>query len=123
MAKILMIDDNPDFLEAAKIVLESKGHTVLEANNAQDGEAKIKGENPDLILLDIMMEQPDDGIALAQKMRKDGVETPIVMLSGVSKVTGYDYGKDSEVLPCNDFLQKPVKPQDLINKVDSILNS
>jgi len=121
MAKILMVDDNPDFLEAAKIVLESKGHTVVLGQNAKEGEDKARGENPDLILLDIMMEQPDDGIALAHKLRKDGVKIPIVMLSAVSKVTGYDYGKSDEVMPCDGFLQKPVSPQDLLKKVETIL--
>ena len=123
MAKILMVDDNQDFLEAAKAVLEAKGYAVFTAENVRSGEELVKNEVPDLIFLDIMMEQPDDGIALAQKLRKDGVETPIVMLSAVSKVTGYEYDKCDEVLPCNDFLQKPVKPQDLLNKVAAILNS
>jgi len=121
MAKILMVDDNPDFLEAAKIVLESQGHMVLMATNARAGEDAVKEEGPDLILLDIMMEQPDDGIALAKELRKDGIEIPIVMLSNVSKETGDKCGEDSEVQLYNDFLQKPVKPQDLINTVDSLL--
>ncbi|MFP4473512.1 MAG: redox-sensing transcriptional repressor Rex [Candidatus Omnitrophota bacterium] len=121
MAKILMVDDNADFLDAGKIVLESKGHTVILADNVADGESKAKSENPDLIFLDIMMEQPDDGIALAHKLRKNGITTPIVMLSAVSKVTGYDYEEDSDVLPADDFLPKPVSPQDLIKKVETIL--
>ncbi|MFA5087953.1 MAG: response regulator [Candidatus Omnitrophota bacterium] len=121
MAKILMIDDDQDFLAASKAVLESQGHQVVLADNALTGEASLATEKPDLVLLDIMMEQPDDGIALAHKLRKKGVKIPIVILSAVSKVTGYDYGKCDEVLPCNAFLQKPVSPKDLIKKVEGLL--
>ncbi|MDD5069757.1 MAG: response regulator [Candidatus Omnitrophica bacterium] len=121
MPKILMIDDDLDFLEASKRVLDSKGYEVVIVNKLEEADATIKTYKPDLILLDIMMENADDGIAFAQKLRRDGVTLPIVMLSGVSKVTGYDYKKCDDVLPCDDFLEKPVSAEKLINKVESIL--
>jgi DNA-binding NtrC family response regulator len=121
MAKILMVDDNCDFLEASKIVLEREGHVVVTANNPAEAQEKIKTEKPELLLLDIMMENPDDGIAFAHKLKKDQVKIPVVMLSGISKVTGYSYGKCDDVLPCTDFLEKPVSPKVLINKVKSVL--
>ena len=121
MAKILMVDDDKEFLEAGKNVLEAKGYTVITAENAQEAETKINSQKPDLIFLDIMMQEADDGIVLANKLKKKGLKTPIVMLSGVSKVTGYEYGKCSEVLPCSGFLEKPVSPQDLINKAKAVL--
>jgi DNA-binding response OmpR family regulator len=121
MAKILMVDDDREFTEAAKSVLEANGHTVAMIHTAADAEKKIDSERFDIIFLDIMMQEADDGIALAGRLKKKGVTTPIIMLSGVSKVTGYDYGKCDEALPCTDFLEKPVSPEDLINKVNSIL--
>ncbi|MDD4202731.1 MAG: response regulator [Candidatus Omnitrophica bacterium] len=121
MAKILMVDDDNDFLEASKMVLEQGGHSVFTVNSPAEAQEKIKAENPDLILLDIMMQSPDDGIAFAHKLKKDKVTIPIIMLSGISKVTGYSYGKCNDVLPCTDFLEKPISPKVLIDKVNSVL--
>jgi len=115
-----MVDDDVDFLSVSKTVLEEAGHTVLTANNIGDGEQKVKMENPELILLDIMMQNPDDGINLAHKLRKDNIHTPIIMLSCISSVMGYSY-KCDEVLPCTDFVSKPVAPQALLDRVDNIL--
>jgi two-component system, OmpR family, response regulator len=121
MAKILMVDDDREFTGAAMAVLEANGHKVSAIHKAIDAEKTIEAENFDIIFLDIMMQEADDGIALAGRLKKKGVQTPIIMLSGVSKVTGYEYGKCDEALPCNDFLEKPVSPEDLINKVNSVL--
>ena len=121
MAKILMIDDDAEFLEAGKSILEAKGYEVVTAQDAAAGKAKALSEKPDLIFLDIMMEQPDDGIDLAHKLKKENIKAPIVMLSGVSRVSGLDYGKCDEVLPCDGFLEKPVKPEDLLRKAESLI--
>jgi DNA-binding response OmpR family regulator len=121
MARILMVDDDREFTEAGKAVLEASGHEVFMVHNVLDAEKKIEGEKFDIIFLDIMMQEADDGIALAGRLKKKGVTVPIIMLSGVSKVTGYDYGKCDEALPCTDFIEKPVSPEDLIRKVNSVL--
>ncbi|MDP8216215.1 MAG: response regulator [Candidatus Kaelpia imicola] len=118
MAKILMVDDDLEFLEASKRVLEGAGNKVKTLNNIKDAESSVKDEEPDLVLLDIMIEEADDGIALAHKLRREGFQGSIIMLSAVGKVTGFEYGKCDEVLPCNDFLEKPITPQDLIEKVN-----
>ena len=122
MARILMVDDDKEFLLAGKSLLETKGHEVSLMHNALKAEALIDSEDFDLIFLDIMMQEADDGIALAHRLKKKGLKTPIIMLSGVSKVTGYEYGKCDEALPCTDFLEKPIKPEQLLSKVDFLLN-
>lgn len=121
MARILMVDDDKEFTEAAKSVLEASGHQVSAIHEAIKAEKTIESEAFDIIFLDIMMQEADDGIALAGRLKKKGITTPIIMLSGVSKVTGYEYGKCDETLPCAGFLEKPVSPEDLINKVNSVL--
>ncbi len=122
MAKILMVDDDHDFLSACQVILEAQEHDITTTHNVPGAEGLIKDNVYDLIFLDIMMESPDDGISLAHRLRKNGVETPIIMLSAVSKVTGLEYGKCDEVMECNDFIEKPVSPQTLISKVNNALS-
>lgn len=122
MAKILIVDDDPDVVEAAKMVLEKEGHSVNTAYNREEGMKHIQGEKPDLLVLDVMMTDPDDGIAMAQDLRKDGFDNPILMMSSISKVTGMEYGKDNEVTPVDDFVEKPVKPATLAEKVKTLLD-
>lgn len=121
MAKILIVDDDPDVVEAAQTVLEGAGHQTASASDKTSGMIAVETENPDLILLDVMMNEPDDGIAMAQDLRRAGCQKPILMMSSISKVTGMEYGKDNEVTPVDDFVEKPVKPADLLAKIDALL--
>jgi DNA-binding NtrC family response regulator len=121
MARILIVDDDSDFLQACESILVNEGYEVEMANNVIDAEKRANEGNFDLLILDIMMEQPDDGISLAHRLKKGGLQTPIIMLSGISQVTGYAYGKCDETLPCVDFLEKPVRPETLVSKVGNIL--
>jgi DNA-binding response OmpR family regulator len=120
MAKIIIIDDDPDIVEATRIVLESKGHEVVSAGSIPDALKTVEEESPELIILDVMMDEPDDGFYLANKFRKIGVDQPIVMLTSVAKVTGFDFGKN-EMMPVDEFLEKPVSSEVLLNTVNSLL--
>lgn len=120
MALIAIIDDDPDILDASSLVLKSKGHDVITANNPNDGYKIVKDKKPDLIILDVMMDEPDDGFYLAQKFRKEGIAIPILMYTSVSKAIGLDFGK-SEMVPVNDFVEKPISPEELVNKVEALL--
>lgn len=121
MAKILIVDDDPDVVEAAKLCLENGGHSVNTAFNRDEGMKHIQSEKPELLILDVMMIEPDDGIAMAQDLRKAGFDSPILMMSSISKVTGMEYGKANEVTPVDDFVEKPVKPATLLEKVEALL--
>jgi DNA-binding response OmpR family regulator len=121
MAKILMVDNDKGFTQSAKTVLEANGHSVSIVYNAVEAEARIDKEQFDLILLGIMMQEADDGIALTGRLKKKGIKPPIIILSGAGNITGYDYGRCDETLPCNDFIEKPVSPEDLINRVNAVL--
>lgn len=120
MSKIAIIDDDPDIVEATQMLLESKGYEVVSAGNVQDALELVKSESPDLIVLDVMMEEPDDGFYLATKFRKLGIKTPIIMLTSISKVTGFGYGTGNAV-PADEFLEKPVTPSLLIEKIENLL--
>ena len=121
MAKIIVIDDDPDILDASMIVLNSKGYEVITSNNPESGYKMIKQENPDLIILDVMMNEPDDGFFLAQKLRREKITTPIILYTSVSKTVGIEFGV-SEIVPVDEYVEKPISPDELLRKVNKLLN-
>ena len=68
-----------------------------------------------------MMEEPDDGFAMAQELRRDGFAKPILMLTSICRVTGLSYGVDASTVPVDDFVEKPVAPAALLEKVAALL--
>lgn len=121
MAKILIVDDDPDVVEAASLFLEKAGHQISSAFNRAEGLKAVQTANPDLLILDVMMEQPDDGIAMAQQLRKQGFSKPILMLTSVGKATGLSFGRDDEMVPVDAFEEKPIAPDKLVARVAELL--
>ncbi len=121
MARILIVDDDPDITFATGLFLKRAQHEVLTASNRADGLKAIDDEKPDLIILDVMMEEADDGIAMAQELRRQGCATPILMLTSVGRVTGFSYDEDQEMVPVNAFCDKPIQPDVLVKKVNELL--
>lgn len=121
MAKILLVDDDNDILEVLSLFLQAKGHEVNTANNSQEGMEALKSFQPDLLVLDVMMIQPDEGIMMAQQLRREGFAKPIILLTAISKVTGMAFDKDDDLVPVDAFVDKPVNPDVLLAKVDELL--
>jgi len=121
VAKILIVDDDPDMVEAGRIVLEREGFSVASAANAEAGLEAVRAGAPDLLILDVMMEEPDDGLRLARDIRREGHSFPILMLTSVNRVMGLDIGKDEEMVPVDEFQEKPVDPATLVEKVRALL--
>ena len=121
MSLIAIIDDDSDILDASSLVLTSKGYEVVTADNPDDGYKIVKEKNPDLIILDVMMNEPDDGFFLAKKFRRENIESPIIMYTSVSKSIGMEFGIN-EIVPVDDFVEKPIAPDVLIDKVAKLLN-
>jgi DNA-binding response OmpR family regulator len=94
---------------------------VATADSRTAGREAVVKRQPELIILDVMMDEPDDGFVLAQELRRTGVETPILMLTSISKVTGKEYGRDSEFVPVNEFFTKPISRDSLIAAVERLL--
>lgn len=119
--KVLVIDDDIDLVEAMRLTLESAGFDVIDAQDGNKGFDKAKKERPDLIILDIMMGTQDEGFHVAYRMRQDAdiKDTPIVMLTAVGSETGFSFNKDKDqdFLPVQEFLEKPVDPDQLIEVV------
>ena len=120
--KVLMIDDDPEFVEAISNLLDAKGYDVHTASNGKDGVAAAKAENPDIILLDVMMTTKHEGFDVARELHDDATtkETPIVMMTGIRKEMNLPFGfePDEAWLPEKQVLEKPVKPQNLLNAVE-----
>jgi len=127
MAKILVVDDDVDFLGATKTVLQSKGHTVQTAANGAEGYKLAKAAPPDLMLLDVMMAHDSEGFETARKLKEDpatrGVK--VIMVTGIRKAKDlpFAFEPDEDWLPVKAVLEKPVKPDKLLKAVDSALKS
>ena len=123
-AKILLVDDDADFVESTKIVLESKPYEVIVAVNGDEGLRKAREENPDLILLDIIM-PVEDGFTAAEQLKKDPqlAKIPLLMLTSYSTKgaeTSIPRSRGFE-LEAEDYIDKPVSPQDLLAVVEKYL--
>jgi two-component system alkaline phosphatase synthesis response regulator PhoP len=122
--KVLIVDDDPDLVEAVSTILESKGYAVSTAYGGVEGLKKAKTESPDLIVLDVMM--PDkDGYAVCKELKADEKyrAIPILLLTAVVSnipTTKYTHqmGMDTEA---DDYVDKPVEPQELVRRVEALL--
>jgi two-component system phosphate regulon response regulator OmpR len=122
---ILIIDDDPDFVEIAKAILETKQYEVSFAYSSEEGYAKLE-EMPDAIILDVMMGKGAEGFIFARKMRKDPRfdKIPILMLTSMREQTGFDFPGDrihAKFLPVDDYIEKGVEPQVLLEKIEQQL--
>jgi len=121
--KILLVDDDPDLVAATKIVLETK-YEVITATEGEEGLKKAKEENPDLIILDIIM-PVKDGFTAAEQIKKDPKlsEVPIIMLTSYAERKGETNIPVSKgmTLEAEDYIEKPVKPEELLKRVDDLL--
>jgi two-component system, OmpR family, alkaline phosphatase synthesis response regulator PhoP len=119
--KILIVDDDIDLVEAMRLVLENAGFEVIDAQNGKKGIEKTIQEKPDLIILDVMMGTQDEGFHVAYEIRSNPEirDIPIIILTAVGQETGFkfDKEKDEDFLPVNEFIEKPVDPDTLIEKV------
>ena len=124
--KVLIIDDDPDIVEAMKVVLESKLYQVSIAKSGDEGFKKARLEKPDMVILDVMMETNDKGFDVARLLKNDsGLKNiPILMLTAIKEKTGLGFEKeagDPEWLPVDGYCEKPLKPDELISKVEALL--
>ena len=122
MPLIAVIDDDHDILEATELILQASDFEVITIDNPTEGYKVVKEKNPELIILDVMMEEPDDGFFLAQKFRREGIKTPILMYTSIAKAVGMEFGA-GEMVPVDDFVEKPIASDELIKKVKKLLSN
>jgi len=127
--KILVVDDDVQFVDTTKTLLESVGYEVSFAYQAEKGLEKAKSIKPDLILLDVMFAGPPgpDGFDVAREIHHDPdlKEIPVITISGVRKAMdlSYKFEPDETWLPVKAFIEKPVKPDTLLAEIEKVLGS
>jgi len=125
MSRLLFIDDDIDFLEVMTIFFEKNGYTVETATTAEAGKKKIIADKPDLLVLDVMMPSEFEGFELAREIREnlELTDLPIIILSCIHdrKQVPYRFAPDKDYLPVDVFLDKPVNPDTLLEKVENLL--
>ena len=123
---ILLVDDDPDFVEATRVILEGAGYAVKSASNGKEALAGLKKGGVDLLVLDVMMTHDTEGFHIAQEIRENPAtaKVPIVMLTGIAQKTGFAFSPetDADYMPVDAFLEKPVDPDVLLNEIAKALN-
>ncbi len=123
--KILIIDDNVDFVKLNTATLEAAGYEVEAAYNADEGFTKVEYGQPDAIVLDLMMERHDSGFKLAEKLKTHPVlrTIPILILTAVGEATGVRFSmeRDGYWMKADDFAEKPLPPEELVDRVGRLI--
>ncbi|KPL20312.1 MAG: hypothetical protein AMJ93_12200 [Anaerolineae bacterium SM23_84] len=123
MAKILIADDDPDFVEVMRTILASEGYDVVSAKDGDEALRIMREDGVDVILLDIMMASILDGVSVAHEMQKDPTlkRIPIVMLSSIISSPHASMFPTDEYIPMDVWITKPVQPDDLLQKVARLI--
>lgn len=126
--KVLVVDDDPDIRMLNKSIVEESGYTPIEAENGEEGLKMAKKENPDLIILDVLMPK-QSGVRLYRELVTDKSlkDIPIILLSGIAKSTFLRSQKaltqfgGAEVPEPEVYLEKPIEPEELANRIKEAL--
>lgn len=126
--KILIIDDDPDFVEGLKSILKAANYGVDAAYNPKDGFQALQTKHYDMLLLDIMMGRGAEGIMLARKLNKDPKlrEIPVLIITGIREQMAFLFPGQAvhpHFLPVDELVEKPVEPALLLEKVSTLLQA
>lgn len=124
--KILLIDDDEDLLRSFQVMIESKGFDVITASDGKEGYTKFKNENPDLLVLDVMMNTDLEGYNLLHEIKKEPAykKIPIILLTGMIDKLGVNLisgVEDETMLPNVHFQDKPIDTQLLVKMIQDLL--
>ena len=122
-ARLLLIDDDVNLVNVIRLVCTAKGYEFHAAHSAAEGLEKIVEVEPDLIILDVMMEYLSEGFDVARRRRREPgtSEIPIVMLTGVDQMYNYRMEVDESWVPCDRYLEKPISPKALLSEIETLI--
>ena len=123
-AKILIVDDDPDFVEYTRTVLETAGYQVVSAGNSDQGMRVLGREQPDLVVLDVIMSSILDGLSMSQRMAEDPelMHVPIVMVTSIANTDYLALFPTDESIHIDAFLTKPIAPSELLRQINRLLD-
>ena len=124
---LLMIDDDPDFVEGIKSILVTAGYNVDVTYNPKDGLKALQDKTYDLLLLDIMMGRGAEGIMIARKLRKDTKlrEMPVLIITGIREQMAFLFPGEPvhpRFVAVDELVEKPVEPKLLLDKVSTLIS-
>ena len=122
-AKILIVDDDPDFVSYTRTVLESDGYDVVSAGNGDQGLRMLAQEQPDLVVLDVIMSSVLDGLNMSQRMAESAVfrHVPIIMVTSIANTDYLALFPTDENIHVDAFVTKPIAPKELLRQVAKAL--
>jgi DNA-binding response OmpR family regulator len=125
LKKVLVVDDDPDILDQVEIVLKANGYDVAGVDSVAKAEEFLTATQPDLAIVDLMMEEMDSGFVLCHEIKKLYPNMPIILLTAVHASTGMDFDADSPEakswIKADCILDKPVRAEELVNSVRKLL--
>lgn len=128
MAKrILIVDDDRDYGDALRIVLENQGYAVTHVLNIRDGKQALTADKPDLIILDVMMDRHVDGFEFCYDLKHDEAfrAIPVMMVTAVTEKTGFKFSPetDGEYLQAEAYVSKPIPIAELLSRVNRMIGA
>jgi len=122
--KILIVDDDTDFVFFTKTILEQNGYEVISAGTGNQGMTILARENPQLVILDVIMSSVLDGFTMSRRMAEDPAfkDIPIIMVTSIANTDYSTLFPADENANINAFLTKPINPTELIGKIKEILS-
>ena len=123
MPKILVVDDDPDFVEWVKLVLADQGHQIVSAANGDLGLRMVGEQSPDLVVVDVIMSTILDGLRMSQEMRENVAfrQIPVLMVTSIANTDYAELFPTDEYVHMDDFLSKPIPPEVLRERVSTLL--
>jgi CheY-like chemotaxis protein len=123
---ILIVDDDPDYLLQTKLKVESFGFEVITADGQKDGEEVLKESKPDLIILDLMMENEDSGFIMSHRIKRMYPDVPIILATAVKSETGRAFGLDTEEekqwIKADSYMDKGIRTDQLEREINKLLD-
>jgi CheY-like chemotaxis protein len=123
MAKILVVDDDPDFVRLTRTILQSQDYEVVTAANGEQALAAMRKDKPDLVLLDIMMAYILDGLDVGREMAEDAElkDIPVIMITSLTGARAQAALPSDEYVPVQDWIHKPIDPDQLLGRIKRAL--